>query len=288
MTKNIFKIIAVVLFTFLTATNVNSQNLVCNAEHNHNVFAENNSTETTSQTVYVCTGSYAYAYHSRSDCPGLGNCKGEIKYTDENYAVNNLNRVPCCRCWSNVSGRCKDDNPYYSGGSGGGGDNSEAYAYLAIAFVAASAAILSNDLYVYPAYSFHNNQNSNSSNGTGWIFGFRKTFKYSALEYGASYLKTKQEYNYGYGSNFYETDRWGGHFNFVHQVFYNKTPYWLKVYLGPSVNYVYDFGYGGIVGTEMRLFDRLKFDIRYEYTTQTNQIQAGLIFTYQKEYFWKK
>ena len=34
-----------------------------------------------SQVVYVCIGPYAYAYHSRSDCPGLGNCKGEIRYT---------------------------------------------------------------------------------------------------------------------------------------------------------------------------------------------------------------
>lgn len=63
-------------------------------------------------TVYVCTGEYAYAYHSRPDCPGLSNCKGEIKYTDKYTAINNLRRVPCCRCWSNVIGRCKDDNPY--------------------------------------------------------------------------------------------------------------------------------------------------------------------------------
>jgi hypothetical protein len=257
---------------------------------------ENNLNVTNSQIVYICTGSYAYAYHSRSDCPGLGNCKGEIKYTDENYAANSLGRVPCCRCWSNVAGRCKDDNPYYGGGSGGGGDNSEAYAYLALAIVATSAIILSNDIYVYPAISFYNptkNNNyygqSNNSVGTGWIFGFRKTFKHSALEYGASYLKSKVDYNYGYGyTNTYEIDRWGGHFNYVHQIFYNKTPDWLKIYFGPSVNYVYDFGYGGIIGTEMKLFDRLRFDVRYEWTTQTNQIQAGLIFTYQKRYFWQK
>ena len=67
-----------------------------------------------SQVVYVCIGPYAYAYHSRSDCPGLGNCKGEIRYTDQYTAENKLGRVPCCRCWPNVAGRCKDDNPYYS------------------------------------------------------------------------------------------------------------------------------------------------------------------------------
>ena len=109
------------------------------------------------------------------------------------------------------------------------------------------------------------------------------------MEYGASYIKYETTYNYGDGyTDTYSENRWGGHLNYVHQVFYNKTPEWLKVYLGPSLNYVYDFGYGGIVGTEIRLFDRLKFDVRYEMTTQTNQIQAGLIFTYQKKYFWKK
>jgi hypothetical protein len=80
----------------------------------------------------------------------------------------------------------------------------------------------------------------------------------------------------------------GGHFNYVHQIFYNRTPSRLKVYLGPSVNYVYDFGYGGIIGTDIKLFDRLSFDLRYELTTQTNRIQAGFIFTYQKKYFWQK
>ena len=34
------------------------------------------------QTVYICTGLYAYAYHSISNYPGLNNCKGEINYTD--------------------------------------------------------------------------------------------------------------------------------------------------------------------------------------------------------------
>ena len=42
-----------------------------------------NHADLSSQTVYVCLGEYAYAYHSRSDCPGLSNCKGSIKYTDE-------------------------------------------------------------------------------------------------------------------------------------------------------------------------------------------------------------
>ena len=56
----------------------------CNSHCKHE---EHITTKANSQIVYVCTGSYAYAYHSRPNCPGLGNCKGDIKYTDENYAV---------------------------------------------------------------------------------------------------------------------------------------------------------------------------------------------------------
>jgi len=279
----IFSTVLIVLITILSVSNVNSQDLVCSTNHEHNGLKNN------SQTVYICTSITAQTYHSRSDCPGLGNCLTDINYVDENYAINNLSRVPCCRCWSNVVGRCKDDNPYYTTGSGSV-DNSEAYAYLAIVFIAIGVPIISNDIYVYPTYSLYKdkNESSDKSTGKGLAFGFRKTFEHSALEYGASYLETKFEDYNRYGTYSYEEARWGGHFNFVQQLFYNTTPDWLRFYIGPSVNYVYEFGYGGIVGTEMRIFDRLKFDVRYEYTTQTNQIQAGLIFTYQKEYFWNK
>ena len=256
---------------------------------------ENFTEERNAQIVYICTGSYAYAYHSRSDCSGLSNCKGDINYLDENSAINYYGRSPCCKCWSNVGGRCKDDNPTYGGG--GGGDNSDALAALGIIMIAASAAILSNDLYYYPVLSFYSPFNSQSQlannikikNNSGSAFGFRKTFDHSALEYGVSYLKTGYEYNYGWGyTTTREISRWGVHLNYVQHFFYDKTPHWLKLYCGPSLNYVYDFGFGGILGAEIKLLDRLRFDTRYELTNQTNQIQAGLIFTYQKEYFWRK
>jgi hypothetical protein len=257
--------------------NLNAHDLIESNQHK-----ENTNVSQFSEAVYVCKGSYAYAYHSRSDCQGLGNCKGDIMYYDENYAVNILNRLPCCLCWTNVSERCKDDSPSYNGTSSNNSDNSEYCGYAAIGAVAVIAAVgvavLSNDLYVYPAYS-----PIASYPGIGVTFGFRKTFNHSALEYGASYISQKRSW-----------DIWGGHLNFVHQVFFNKTPYWLKFYLGPTVNFVeHDrptepLGFGGIVGTEMKIFDRLKFDVRYENTTNTKRIQAGLIFTYQKEYFWNK
>lgn len=238
--------------------------------------------------VYICAGNYAYAYHSISTCPGLNNCKGEIRYTDEYSAVNVYRRRPCCRCWSNVGGNCNDDNPSY--GSGGSGDG---LALVAVVIVATSVIILSNDIYLYPTISFYDNKNNfypakqkKLISETGWIFGFRKTFKRSALEYGLSVLNYKEQY---IGTQYAKTTyRVGKHLNFVHQLFYNKTPDKLKLYCGATFNHVFNYGFGGIVGAEIRLIDRLKFDVRYELTNQTNQIQAGLIVTFQKKYFWDK
>ena len=54
------------------------------------------------------------------------------------------------------------------------------------------------------------------------------------------------------------------------------------------LNYVKNWGIGGLIIGQYTLFDRLKLDVRYELTSQTNQLQLGLVFTYQKEYFWKR
>ncbi|MFN5372575.1 MAG: hypothetical protein ACK5B6_14025 [Bacteroidia bacterium] len=244
------------------------------------------------QLVFICTGAYAYAYHSRSDCPGLNNCKGQVNYTDSYTAASNLGRVPCCKCWANVSGRCRDDNPSY----GGGGSDGDALALAALAIISTSAIILSNDLYIYPLLSFKKPLLGNGSSNyqidgrAGIAFGFRKTFRKSALEYGASYIKYNVRQSYGYGYYAYNTfyEQWGGHLNYVHEVFRQKTPHWLYAYTGPTINGIYNFGFGGIIGAYIKIGDRLKLDVRYELTTQSNQLQAGLIFTYQKKYFWQK
>src|SRR5262245_25534217 len=73
------------------------------------------------QIVYICTGAYAYSYHSNANCAGLGNCKASIGYIDENTAYYNYKRRPCCRCWSNNSNDCKDDLVGGGGNGGGGG-----------------------------------------------------------------------------------------------------------------------------------------------------------------------
>ena len=163
-----------------------------------------NSPSSNSQTVYVCTGYYAYAYHSVSNCAGLGNCKGEIKYTEENYAVSDLKRVPCCRCWGNVTNRCKDDNPpqstyqYYP--SSYDFTRKQSNAILGFGSIIGIVPMLSNDLYLYHVSSFNKNIPIDNKDilsfktRGGLTLGFRKTFDNSALEYGVSYLFSDVQY----------------------------------------------------------------------------------------------
>lgn len=49
------------------------------------------------KTVYICTGSTAYAYHANKNCSGLSNCKGEIKAVTLSEAEQQ-NRKPCKKC----------------------------------------------------------------------------------------------------------------------------------------------------------------------------------------------
>lgn len=287
--KEIFNKTVFTVLIFLTNLLViNAQDLASNLNSPFTKVEINKSTNN-NQTVYICTGQYAYAYHSRNNCPGLSNCSEQIIATYENSVLNSRWSKPCCRCWSNVINNCKDDNPTYGKNSYSGGNGNEASA-VAIAIIAGSAIILSNDIYVYRIHSFYNNNISSNSyssqdgNGIGWAFGFRKTFNKSALEYGMSIIQRKIKYR----SNFVDfSEIYGIHLNYIHNMFDSKMPKKLSVYIGPSINAVNDIGYGGIIGTNYKIFNRLKVDLRYEFTTQTNQVQLGLIFNYQKKYFWQ-
>jgi hypothetical protein len=177
---------------------------------------------------------------------------------------------------------------------------------VAIGILAVEIVMMANDFYIYPSYSFVKGifESQEFYKGTGWVFGFRKTFSHSAIELGGSYTTFSERYYMGNGTTTYSLTylhrQGGAHLNYVHQLLYDKTPSCLKLYVGPTINYLEGLGLGGITGTEIRLSERFKFDVRYEfskritfaarnmYKTQTNQIQAGIIFNFQKEYLWKK
>jgi hypothetical protein len=200
----------------------------------------------------------------------LNNCKGEIKYTDENYARTSLNRKPCCICWSNVYGDCNNDNPsgVGSGGSGGSGNSNDAMAAVGIAIIAGSAAVLSNDFYIFNNLDLYKKSPSQIS----WGLGFRKLFKDSALEYGVV-LGDYVDWNVSYLKRIH-TSHQNDRFNIL---------------LGPSIlTYRSNIGYGGIISSQYTLNKVIKFDLRYELTSQTNRVSLGLIFHYQNKYFWQR
>jgi hypothetical protein len=283
--------------SFLILSNIvwlNAQDLALNEINSHK---ENiNSHSDINQIVYVCTGKYAYAYHSTDKCPGLNNCGSQIIKTNEEDVLKSRWNKPCCRCWSNVKNNCKDDNPNYGSNAYGGGssnNNDDVGGAVVLAIVAGSAIILSNDLYVYRINSFFDNNidtginTSQIGNSKGWAFGFRKTFNKSALEYGMSIFQTEIKYSNTFSNT---SEKYKFNLNYIHNLFDSKFPKNLKVYLGPTINasdILDNIGYGGVIGTNYRIFDRLKIDLRYEITNQTNQIQLGLIFNYQKKYFWQ-
>lgn len=256
------------------------------------------------QNVIVCSGQYAYAYHSRSNCPGLNNCQAQLYTVSEYDAINKYGRKACCRCWQNVVSNCHEDNPHNVGGGGGGSSNSDAsaaYAYLALAVVATGAILLSNEAYAAPTYSFKrptdigyysgSGQSIENLSSFGWTFQFRKNFTNSGLEYGAGFINYKYRIMNGFQNYDFEKKIWRVNLNYVHNIFYNKLPEKVCIFLGPSINYEIDqsqAGFGGIVGGSYQLFDRLKADIRYELTSTTHQACIGLQFLYQKKYFWKK
>ncbi len=64
------------------------------------------------EEVYVCNGSYSIAYHSRTNCRGLNNCKSSVTSVSESYAESVLKRRPCCICWK-TDGGCRTDESDY-------------------------------------------------------------------------------------------------------------------------------------------------------------------------------
>jgi hypothetical protein len=235
----------------------------------------------TSQMVYICTGKKSRAYHSKYDCEGLMTCVGRRIHISENTAINQYNRIPCCRCWNNVADECCDDYKVV---------NEYVYTpdpielvpsndFNPIILIPLFFVFLSNDVYLYPCLNFHEKSDPRKVN---YSFGLRKTFKYSALEYGfTTHMMTQTSAADTFGIPI------GVQFNYIHEIFYKYTPLWLRFYVGPSL-YIYDsFALGAIVGAQIKLSERFKFDVRYQLTTNTSQLQAGIIFKYQKKYPWQ-
>lgn len=252
--------------------------------------------------VYICTGPYAYVYHSSSSCRGLNNCQGDIHLVDRSKAINDYHRIPCSICCVTSSAPSPTDEygfnvftPFVVDGGVGGGDLS-----IGSLIALGTLGILSDDesiqgwglfsgmlglffisdgFYFYPSYNF---KNLFESDKIRYMFGHRITFGYSAFELGMSYIYYITNYYDPYTYSNIEQAIWGYHFNYL--FFLSEySPYkFINLYVGPSINYITKFGIGGLLGSEIKIADWLKLDLRYEVTTNTNQLQVGLVLKFRE------
>jgi hypothetical protein len=266
-----------------------------------------------SQIVVICTGEYAKVYHSKDNCTGLNNCKGEIIKVFQSDAVNKYKlQRPCCVCWYPSPIGCATDdmpiknqptkfNPYVPAFSSD--EEMQLYAYAsakrkaeeAAAYAATGALVFgaianSNDFYIHyikasdeKNYQFNENISSN-----GLAFGFRVVKNKSAFEYGASFIQDNivtifQSYNY-YSSSSESKLKWGAHLNYLYNIPVLKNSNKLNLYLGASLNSFFSkdepIGIGGIGGVNFNILNWLKIDARYEKTSTTNRIGSGIILNF--------
>lgn len=260
-----------------------------------------------SQIVVICTGEYAKVYHSRDDCTGLNNCKGDLIRVYQSEAINKYKlQRPCCVCWYPSSIGCGTDdipnnnqptkfNPYvpqfrneeemklyaYANAKK---RQEEAAAYAAAGALAVGAIIGSNDFYIQ--YFKEKRVYMTAWYGMvvddrGLAFGFRKTFNKSFIEYGASVIP-KSDYQ-GLDGGY---PKWAGHFNYIRNLKLVKGKDKLNLFIGPSINSFFtesaSFGIGGITGFSYKLSDWLKFDTRYELTSTTDRLGASIVLTFNQ------
>ena len=142
-------------------------------------------------------------------------------------------------------------------------------------YLAAYIVMVSNDIYVQPNINFYPYKKDELIGGRlGWSFGLRKQFMRSSLEYGFSTFG-------GRASSF--------DMNYLHDIQIRRIPNRIQPYIGIGMNAgTYGFGMSGQFGLYLPLLNRLKVDLRYKLGNRINQLQIGLIYKYQKEYFWNK
>ena len=252
------------------------------------------------QTVFICAGRHAYAYHSDRNCSALSSCTGEIKYTDESYALYTMGRRPCCLCWSNAGPQCKDDRNTGDNPDGGSAPFAEKKAIvnstIAVTAITLNLLVLSNDVYYSPALSIDSKSiDGKAIAGFAHNVGFRKTFDRAALEYGVVYSSFNYQNSYYINDDLHtytsQYNYWGFNISFVHNIKSSFIYKHDKVYGGLALsgfNLNNTPGLGFIVGDSYEINNRLKSDFRLFYSQRIFQIQVGIIFNYQKKYIWQR
>jgi hypothetical protein len=69
-----------------------------NEDDDYNKEEQDRQEDEQTQNVYICTGGFAYAYHSDENCEGLNNCSEDIiEITEED--AQDKGYIPCHYCY---------------------------------------------------------------------------------------------------------------------------------------------------------------------------------------------
>lgn len=171
--------------------------------------------------------------------------------------------------------------------------------------VASMIVLLANDVYfryVQPFQKFEHGYHIYSYNW-GYSAGLRKKFKSTHLEVGFLHVNEVAKYK--------EPEMWENSISrpppisppsrrttfqasFLAHVLRKQTPDAMEPYIGITYNRngalgpTHGWGFGGLIGAEYQIMDRLNLDFRYELSEKTNLVQLGLNFTFQKKMLWEK
>ncbi len=175
--------------------------------------------------------------------------------------------------------------------------------YVAMAYYGAVAVALvglvSNDFYLNlsatPIYSRDNlrsygrytSEEYKLQSAREVSFGFRKHTRRGNLEYGVSTFRERYKNSIS-NNSLTSLRRWTFDFGYYHNIRIRALPYKMLPYVGCGFNSGAYQNIHASIGFRYPLLEWLHIDSRMSIGSHASQFKAGLVFTYQQEYFWNK
>lgn len=273
--------------------------------------------------VYICVGNNSEAFHSIKDCVGLDTCTDSLQVVSTSVALRKYKRKECCRCWKNPLENCADDNPDYGLEEEGRRFGDDIYfddfwwaadgGQVYFAFMAlGSVVILSNEVFVAPSYTLLPPKLGGSGRFRTepfLLFGlnimFRKNLKLDAFEYGINY----HEFDVVSNSGNPPTSELKGSLMFAFSYLHLMNQHFsenfekgkgVEVFAGPLLTFGrYNiganaeevgnrFGVGATGAVSFPIVERLRLELRGDFTNYSSELKLGLRWWYQKKYPWQK
>jgi hypothetical protein len=176
-------------------------------------------------------------------------------------------------------------------------------AYIAIAVIAASAAVISNEVYIGFCSPIFIGRDFNLS-GKGYEIRLEKNFRnyneeeVSSIEYGLrtyTFNNTEEYFNgYNYDQYYYLSSEGEFFLNYKYNFYRQNHSNNLRpdngfvLYTGPSIIFSDNIDFGLNFGSYYQFHPRLKLELGTDINMRRIIYQLGLSYTYQYKMFWNK